>query len=80
MRARFPRRPWIDVVSKVDLGIVAGALQELDEVLDGSHCLHISVQQEEGLDELRTEVLRMLGEVRVVLDAMASVNEPAGDA
>ena len=33
MRQRFPRRPWIDVVSKYDLGIVDRALEELEEIL-----------------------------------------------
>jgi nucleolar GTP-binding protein len=73
MRARFPRRPWIDVVSKVDLGIVEGAMEELEEILDGAPCIHLSILENVGVDELRAEVLRMLGEVRVVLDAMASI-------
>jgi nucleolar GTP-binding protein len=75
VRARFPRRPWIDVVSKVDLGVVDGALEELEDILDGTPYLKLSIQEGEGIDELRTEVLRMLGEVRVVLDAMSAVDE-----
>jgi nucleolar GTP-binding protein len=75
IRARFPRRPWIDVVSKYDLGIVDGALEELEEILDGTPYIKLSIQDGMGIGELRTEVLRMLGEVRVVLDAMAGVDE-----
>ncbi len=75
VRARFPRRPWIDVVSKVDLGIVDGAQDELDEILDGVPYIKLSILEGQGIEELRTEVLRMLGEVRVVLDAMAAVDE-----
>lgn len=75
VRARFPRRPWIDVVSKYDLGVVDGALEELEEILDGTPYIKLSIQEGAGIDELRTEVLRMLGEVRVVLDAMAAVDE-----
>jgi nucleolar GTP-binding protein len=74
IRHRFPRRPWIDVVSKVDLGIVDGALEELESILDGSPYIQLSIQDGVGIDELRTEVLRMLGEVRVVLDAMAALD------
>lgn len=75
VRARFPRRPWIDVVSKVDLGVVDGAREELEEILDGTHYLDVSIKESTGVDELRDEVMRMLGEVRVVLDAMAAVDE-----
>ena len=74
MRNRFPRRPWIDVVSKYDLGAREGALEELEEILDGAPYIKLSIQQGIGIDELKTEVLRMLGEVRLVLDAMAIVD------
>jgi nucleolar GTP-binding protein len=77
MRARFPRRPWIDVVSKYDLGVVDGALESLEEILDGSPYVKLSIHEGIGVDELKAEVLRMLGEVRVVLDAMALVDERA---
>lgn len=74
IRARFPRRPWIDVVSKYDLGVVDGALEELDELMAESDnnypYIKLSIHEDIGVDELRKEVLRMLGEVRVVLDAM----------
>jgi nucleolar GTP-binding protein len=75
IRAQFPRRPWIDVVSKVDLGIADGTLEELEEILDGSPYIRLSIHEGQGIDELRTEVLRMLGEVRLVLDAMAAVDD-----
>jgi len=76
VRARFPRRPWIDVVSKIDLGTVDGALEQLKDVLgDGTPYIKLSIHDGTGVDELRAEVLRMLGEVRVVLDAMAAVDD-----
>lgn len=75
VRARFPRRPWIDVVSKYDLGVEDGSLEELEEILDGDPYIKLSIHEGTGVEELRTEVLRMLGEVRVVLDAMAAVDE-----
>eukprot|EP00531_Pseudo-nitzschia_arenysensis_P018312 CAMPEP_0116116972 /NCGR_PEP_ID=MMETSP0329-20121206/1323_1 /TAXON_ID=697910 /ORGANISM="Pseudo-nitzschia arenysensis, Strain B593" /LENGTH=564 /DNA_ID=CAMNT_0003610503 /DNA_START=214 /DNA_END=1908 /DNA_ORIENTATION=- len=74
IRKRFPRRPWIDVVSKYDLGVVDGALEELDELLADNEnnypYIKLSIHEDSGVDELRMQVLRMLGEVRVVLDAM----------
>jgi nucleolar GTP-binding protein len=76
IRSRFPRRPWIDVVSKIDLGVDDGALSELeDDILDGAPYIKLSIKEGTGIDELRAEVLRMLGEVRVVLDAMAAVDD-----
>jgi hypothetical protein len=95
-RARFPRRPWIDVVSKVDLGIVDGAKERLIDILkeerlerakvrggevvdgdeeDGQYFIELSIKEGQGVEELRQEVMCMLGEVRVVLDAMAAVDE-----
>jgi nucleolar GTP-binding protein len=97
VRARFPRRPWIDVVSKVDLGIVDGAKERLMDILeeerlersrqrgveagnkekeeDENYFIELSIKEGMGVEELRQEVMRMLGEVRVVLDAMAAVDE-----
>lgn len=87
MRARFPRRPWIDVLAKVDLGIVDGARERLGQILeaeqkerggdafDKQFFIELSVKDGQGVDELRQEVMRMLGEVRVVLDAMAAMDE-----
>lgn len=74
IRKRFPKRPWIDVVSKYDLDVVDGALEELDDLMGENENNHpyikLSIHEDVGVDELRTQVLRMLGEVRVVLDAM----------
>ena len=82
VRSRFPRRPWIDVVSKVDLGIVDGALEQLDEILEKEEnavpYVQLSLHEDIGVEELRSEILRMLVEVRVVLDAMAAVEEGEG--
>ena len=82
LRERFPRRPWIDVVSKVDLGIVDGARERLVRILEAEgrdqsdrHFIELSIKEGAGVEELRQEVMRMLGEVRVVLDAMAASDE-----
>jgi len=75
VRARFPRRPWIDVVSKTDLGLVPGARESLHEILRDDPCLEISIKDGTGLLQLKQEVMRMLTQVRVVLDAMAAVDK-----
>jgi len=80
VRARFPRRPWVDVVSKWDLGVVDGSLEMLESISDGSPCIKLSIHDGIGVDELRQEVLRMLGEVRVVLDAMAAMDKKSARA
>jgi len=83
LRARFPRRPWIDVVSKCDLAFVDGAMEDLRRILDKENeekeeertkMLEISVKNGTGLDELNLEVMKMLEQVRLVLDAMAAVD------
>ena len=61
----------MDVVSKVDLGITHGSLEEYEKILDGAPYIQLSIHEGQGVDELQTEGVRMLGQVRVVLDVMA---------
>jgi nucleolar GTP-binding protein len=92
IRSRFPRRPWIDVVSKVDLGIVDGAMEKLEAILaeekesrqstvtgsdkdDRIKYIKLSIQQGTGLSELRNAVMNMLGDVKIVVDAMSGLNQ-----
>ena len=63
------------MVSKIDLGVEDGALEELEDILDGTPYIQLSIHEGVGVEELRSEVLRMLSEVRVVLDAMSAVDE-----
>lgn len=63
------------MVSKYDLGILDGATEDLEEILDGQPYIKLSIHEGAGVEELKGEVMRMLGEVRVVLDAMAAVDE-----
>jgi len=92
VRARFPRRPWIDVISKYDLGVVDGARERLIEIMEAerlekakkgfdvdeeNYFIELSIKEGQGVEELRQEVMRMLGEVRVVLDAMAKMDDRA---
>lgn len=46
-----------------------------DDAGDEPYYIILSIKEGMGVDELRQEVMRMLGEVRVVLDAMAAVDE-----
>lgn len=94
LRARYPRRPWIDVISKVDLGVVDGAVERLLQIIESEKkmgsgssgnnnnkinhehgIIELSIKEGVGVEELRQEVMRMLGEVRVVLDAMSALDE-----
>ena len=61
-------------MSKADKEPEEGAIEKLEEILDGAPYLRVSALDGTGIDELRTEVLRMLGEVRVVLDAIAAAD------
>jgi hypothetical protein len=45
-----------------------------EDLLDGTPYIKLSIHDGDGVPELKQEVLRMLGQVRVVLDAMAAVN------
>jgi len=76
MRTRFPRRPWIDVVSKCDLGLEEGARDALEQILkdENARYFEVSTMNDTGVVELKDEVIRMLDEVRVVLDAMAAAD------
>ncbi len=47
----------------------------VDNAGDEPYYIVLSIKEGMGVDELRQEVMRMLGEVRVVLDAMAAIDE-----
>jgi len=59
------------------LGVVDGALEELDELIADNERNYLysklSIHDDVGVDELRTQVLRMLGEIRVVWDVMGGL-------
>ena len=62
IKSQFPRRPWIDVVSKGDLPIT----EEVRALLPEGHLL-VSVKTGLNIDELRTRVNQMLRELKVFL-------------
>ena len=78
------------MISKYDLGVVDGARERLIEIMEAerlekakkgfdvdeeNYFIELSIKEGQGVEELRQEVMRMLGEVRVVLDAMAKVDD-----
>ena len=74
-------------MSKVDLGIMDGARERLVHILEAEgrgqydrHFIELSIKEGAGVEELRQEVMRMLGEVCVVLDAMAASDERSAQA
>ena len=71
LRARFPKRPWIDVLAKYDLGVQAGARAELAEiVVDDSAVIELSVHEGLNVSQLKDEVDVVLRKMRKVLDVM----------
>lgn len=75
IRSRFPHRPWIDVVSKIDLELQDGAREDLLKILDGTPFIELSIHEGSGVEELKDRVVQMLGEVQIVLDAMAAAKQ-----
>jgi len=72
LRRRFPKRPWLDVVSKADLEAEPGALEKLGQVRESVQAesedfIHVSVVNEQGLEELKDAVQRMHRAVSHVL-------------
>ncbi len=71
-RERFPRRPWIDVIAKADLGVDEDAREELYRMTTdgGDSVVEISVNLGQGVEELEKRVYGVLGQVRSVLDVL----------
>ena len=64
LRRRFPRRPWVDVVSKADLPMDA---QDPAVALAPEGAIHISTEDGTGIEKLEERVREMLTDVREVL-------------
>jgi nucleolar GTP-binding protein len=79
IRKRFPSRPWVDVVSKWDLGVSDDVLVELEDEILQNNALYIklSIHDGTGVDELKNAVLKMLGKVRLVINALDAVDNQA---
>ncbi len=57
LKALYPDRPWLDVRSKSDLPLAAEV--EPSSVPEG--CLHVSVTDGSGVDELKRSMARLVG-------------------
>lgn len=73
IRARFPKRPWIDVGSKSDLEWDGDALAEMRSISD--NFISLSTQSGSGIQELKAAVADRLGKVQLVLNALAALKE-----
>jgi len=69
LRERFPRRPWLDVVSKADLNIAPDVLNIMP---DGF--LHVSVESGDNVSMLREEIEDLMGSLKDMLEQMASTS------
>ena len=65
LRARFPRRPWLDVVSKADLDIPQDILDRMPKGY-----LHVSVESGDNVMLLRTEIEDLITNLRQMLEQM----------
>ncbi len=89
IRQRFPKRPWIDVLSKFDLyakddhyekdilqrfeSEIVQQEQSSDTIATPAPYVALSIHNGMGVEQLQYHVVQMLAEVRIVLDAMAAV-------
>jgi len=64
LRARFPSRPWLDVVSKADLHVPQETLARMPPGF-----LHVSVVSGHGMQELGAAVRRLAADLKVALEA-----------
>lgn len=82
LRGRFPKRPWLDVVSKGDLEHEPGALERLNAIRDEiEDPIVVSAVTGDGMEELAGKVRGMLAVVERVLEhyerAQAELQEQA---
>ncbi|GMI25584.1 hypothetical protein TeGR_g9875 [Tetraparma gracilis] len=69
-RGRFPKRPWVDVMAKFDLGVDEEVMERARAVCGSDTIVEVSVHTGQGMEELKGEVDRILEEVRSVLDVI----------
>ena len=68
LRSRFPRRPWVDVVSKADLDIPQSTLD-----LMPAGALRVSVTTGTGVSDLKLKIECLMNELKQVLVARGAV-------
>ena len=70
-RGRFPKRPWVDVLAKWDLGVEEDVMVRVREVCGGDgEPVKVSVLTGEGVGDLKGEVDGLLEKIRQVLDVI----------
>ena len=80
LRARFPKRPWIDVLAKIDLGVSDEVREEVYEICGGKEAVvELSVHEGVGLELLKGEVDVVLEQIRRVLDVIEAQNNKVDD-
>jgi len=75
VRERFPKRPWVDVLAKFDLGVDESTREELNEIIGeeaARNVIELSVHEDLGVSELRGKVEGVLKNVRTVLDLIGA--------
>jgi nucleolar GTP-binding protein len=77
IRARFPKRPWLDVATKADVEFDPDGEQEWRRLCDDQGIV-ISIEQDIGVEELSAAIADCLGQVQLVLAAMTALKESNG--
>jgi nucleolar GTP-binding protein len=62
LKSRFPKRPWLDVISKGDIEVS----EEIQKILPSNHIL-VSVQSGKNIDILKSEIENMLFRLQSML-------------
>ena len=70
LKQRFPRRPWIDVVSKADLPLTKEIQQQLPE-----NYLHVSVKTSYNINVLKRIVLYQIQQLIELLNQSSTTTE-----
>jgi tRNA U34 5-carboxymethylaminomethyl modifying GTPase MnmE/TrmE len=62
LRTRFPRRPWLDVVSKADLEIDEAVKRKLP-----MECLYVSTKSGKNIPDLKEKIEKLMGDLKDML-------------
>lgn len=62
LRTRFPRRPWLDVISKADLEIDEAVQMRLPK-----GCIYVSTKTDKNVSELKEKIETLMGDLKDML-------------
>lgn len=74
MRARFPKRPWMDVAAKADLDWDEQGEADWRKLCNNK-CIAVSIEEGQGVAKLNAAVANNLGKVQLVLTAMNALKD-----